>query len=61
MCKGPGVIGFGSNSGSCRATGASAWTREIDRDIRLSEEQIKSGKIKDARAALKDLRDKYGL
>lgn len=34
---------------------------EIYSDIQLSEEQIKSGKIKDARAALKDLRDKYGL
>ena len=30
-------------------------------DIELSERQIKEGKTKDARKALSDVRDKYGL
>lgn len=31
------------------------------KDIELSEEQIKNGKTKDAKKALKSVRDKYGL
>lgn len=31
------------------------------RDIELSEKQIESGKVKDAREALKETRAKYGL
>ncbi len=31
------------------------------KDIELSEEQIKKGKTKDAKKALKSTRDKYGL
>ncbi len=34
---------------------------EIYSDIELSEEQIKSGKTKDARKALKSVREKYGI
>ena len=30
-------------------------------DIELSEQQIKEGKIKDARKSLSDVREKYGL
>ena len=30
-------------------------------DIELSEQQIKEGKIKDARKSLSDMREKYGL
>jgi len=33
----------------------------IYRDIELSEEQIKDGKTKDAKKALKSVRGKYGL
>ena len=31
------------------------------RDIEISEKQIKQGKVKDARAALGEMRTKYGL
>ena len=31
------------------------------RDIEISEEQIETGQVKDARAALKETRKKYGL
>ena len=31
------------------------------RDIEISEEQIATGQVKDARAALKETRKKYGL
>ncbi len=34
---------------------------EIYSDIELSEEQIKSGKTKDARKALTSVREKYGI
>ena len=34
---------------------------EIYNDIEISEAQIKSGKTKDAKKALKSVRDKYGL
>ncbi len=34
---------------------------EIYSDIELSEEQIKSGKIKDARKALTSVREKYDI
>lgn len=33
----------------------------IYRDIEISEKQIESGQVKDARAALTDMRMKYGL
>lgn len=33
----------------------------MHRDIELSEKQIESGQIKDAKAALKGMRTKYGL
>ncbi len=37
--------------------------RKLDmyNDLLISEEQIKSGKTKDARKALKDVKEKYGL
>ena len=37
--------------------------RKLDmyNDLLISEEQIKSGKAKDARKALKDVKEKYGL
>ena len=31
------------------------------RDIEISEQQIQDGQVKDARAALSDLRSKYGV
>ncbi len=34
---------------------------ELYNDIELSEEQIKTGKTKDARKALASVREKYGL
>ena len=36
-------------------------TLAMYRDIELSEKQIESGKVKDAREALKETRAKYGL
>ena len=36
-------------------------TLAMYRDIELSEKQIESGKLKDAREALKETRAKYGL
>ena len=33
----------------------------IYRDIELSEQQIKDGQVKDARAALDEMRQKYGI
>ena len=31
------------------------------RDIEISEEQVQNGQVKDARAALSDLRSRYGI
>jgi hypothetical protein len=37
------------------------WKSSLYRGLEVSEEQIHSGRTKDARASLDELKDKYGL